>query len=377
MLFSKRSEASPTFKVAFLMPFNTASITYDTLGNVVGKLSVTSQMAIQYYRGAMLALDSLSHAGYTINAYFYDTQGDTNVVYDILYNKSEMLSMNLIIGPFYVDELKIANRFSEHFKIPVVSPYAATTTFIKNNPFYILSKPSLNTHCKALYDYIEMKYNPSRIIFLYPQTEQDRNYANMFENAWKQSSLKPTLYKLTDSTKVNCRQVDLYLMPGVTNIVFIPSTNETFISKMTARLDTLSSQYNIIIVGMPQWRESQTLKVNQLSKLHCIISHYSSLNKNNDYFKRMATRYASNYGASLSEYSIDGYNDAFYYSKSILKKNYTISYSFEQEELLCRSVIVKPQYKSADVQRNGSADYYENVFVKLLQYRNGRLEDLP
>ncbi len=369
--------ASKPFQVAFLMPFNTKSVSYDTLGNVIGKLSPSSQMAIQYYRGAMMALDSLNNAGHNIISFFYDTQSDTSVVYDILFNKTEMLSMDLIIGPFYIDELKIANRFSERFKIPVVSPYSASTSFIKNNPYYILSKPSLNTHCKALYDFVEKKYNPSRVIFLYSETTQDNNYATMFENAQKLSLLRPTLYKFTDSTKFTWDYVDLYLMPEIANIVIIPSTNETFISKMTSRLDSLSSQYNIVLVGMPQWRESQTLKVSQLSKLNCFISHYSSLNKKSDYFKLIATRYSALYGSSLSDYSVDGYNDAFYFTNSLLKKTYNISYSFEEDELISKTARIKPRYKSSQTGQNDLADYYENVFVKILQYRNGRLEDVP
>lgn len=375
--FVNASEQKKPFKVALLLPMGTTQVNYDTLGNVIGKLSNTTQMAIQYYKGVMLALDSLSKSGLSISTYVYDTNGDTTVVQEI-FNKAELLDMNLIIGPFFIDELKIANRFSERYKIPVVSPYSTATGFVKNNPYYVLSKPTLATHCKALYDYIELKHNPSRIILLYTHTEQDRNNEALFENAWKQSLLKPSLYKLTDSTKITCRQVDMYLMPGVNNIVIIPSTNETFISKMTARLDSLSATYTITLVGMPQWRESQTLKVNQLSRLNCVISHYSQLNKNTEAYKHLATVFAARNNAALTDYALDGYNDTFYFVKTLSEQAFYVGYTFPEVELVCKTARIKAQQKSGamtDVKEG--IDYYENIYVKLLQYRNGRLEDIP
>jgi ABC-type branched-subunit amino acid transport system substrate-binding protein len=357
------------------LPFGTSSINYDTSGNVIGKLPSTAQMAIQYYKGVMLALDSLSRSGYKITSNIYDTNGDTLVLQSII-DKAEMPDMDLIIGPFFIDELRKASRFCERFKIPLISPYSTTTSFIKSNPYYILSKPTLSSHCKALYDYMEMKFNPSRIIMLYTNTDQDKNYAALFEQAWKQSALKPSLYKLTDSTKVTYRQVDLYLMPGENNIIIIPSTNETFISKMTAKLDSLSATYNITLIGMPQWRESQTLKVNQLSRLNCIISHYSLLNKSNDAYKKLAVTYANRYNAAITDYAIDGYNDAFYFIKTLSDKRFTAEYNFPQLDMICKQMILVPQSKLSNTIA-ATADYYENKFVKILQYKNGRLEELP
>ncbi len=372
-----RTTSQKPIHVAFLLPFNTARLSYDTLGSLIGKLPASTQMAIQYYRGALLALDSLSNDGFQIVSHFYDTQGDTSIVRDILFNRIEMLSMQLIIGPFYIDELRIANRFSERFKVPVISPYATTTSFIQTNPFYILSKPSLPTHCKTMFEYAINKYNPSKLIFLYTSTEQDKNYYTLFENAWKESAIQPKLYALTDSTKITYKNVDTYLQSGVTNVVIIPSTNETFISNMTAHLDSLVSIYNIVIVGMPQWRESQTLKVNQLSRLNCILSHYTRLNKSGDFYKRVATQYTNLYGSTFSDYSIDGYNDTYYFVKTFASNSYHIDYSFPEESVLGKNIVIKPKYKTSNESENKVAAYYEDIEVKLMQYHNGRLEDIP
>lgn len=367
--------AEKPIRVAFLLPFNTESIKYDTLGNITGNVTTNTQMALNYYKGAMLALDSLSNSGLTIITRIYDTKSDSNVVHELLFNNAEMLNTDIIIGPFFMDELRVANRFSQRFHIPVVSPYVTSTSFVSKSPEYILSKPTLATHCKALSDYIDSIYKPSRVIILLSESQQDKNYYALFENALKQTNSKPSIYKLSDSSSISQDKIELYLVPGSTNIIFISSTNETFISKLTARLETMSTQYQIVLVGMPQWRESQTLKGSQLSKLHCIISHYADLDKNTTYFNHVNKAYINKYALALNEFSMDGYNDTFYFISNQADDS-EWNFTRKPKDALCKQIIIKPRYKSNANSTSTTVDYLENTYVNILQYRDGRLEDV-
>src|SRR5205823_2442760 len=105
--------------------------------------------------------------------------------------------------------------------------------------------------------------------------------------------------------------IEEMLLPTDTNYIFIPSNNENFISSITAKLNGLRSTFNIVVIGLPQWKDSHTLRLDYLANLKCHISSTFWYDKNDAAIALFRNAYDAKYHSPASDYSIQGYNQAF------------------------------------------------------------------
>jgi hypothetical protein len=72
---------------------------------------------------------------------------------------------------------------------------------------------------------------------------------------------------------------------------------------------------------------------------------------------------------------MDGYNDTFYFISNLADDS-DWNLNRTPKDALCKQIIIKPRYKSNANSTSTTADYLENTYVNILQYRDGRLEDV-
>ena len=108
---------SSIVKVALLLPFyldmnDTLKAHNDTrkLTNIYPK----SKTAIQYYSGALLALDTLKSLGYSVDMRVLDVPSDS--VFMALLDSTILDDRSLIVGPLHANQFKkLANRYGFRF----------------------------------------------------------------------------------------------------------------------------------------------------------------------------------------------------------------------------------------------------------------------
>jgi ABC-type branched-subunit amino acid transport system substrate-binding protein len=364
-------------KISILLPFNASTISYDTLGNIIGKVPDKTSMVMDYYRGMMMALDTLSKQGIKIQLHIYDTQGDTNKLKEIL-NKTEIQYSNLIIGPVFNNELPIAARFAARFKIPLVSPFSSSTSFLDKNSYYIIANATIKTHCEKVYEYLSEKYQPKKVILLYNETEIERNYVSYFKNKELQLANDVSFIIMTDSSKVTYNQIMDTLSTIDTNYIIIPSFNETFISNVTRKLNELPSYYKLVVIGMPQWKESQTLRLDYLDKINCIISSTLWNDKNDSSIIKFSDRYSLKYNSALSEIAIEGYDQANYFVNQIHTRGTDIFMIMQEASIKALGesfsfVGVSKQRIYHSENPASPIDYFENKSINVLEFKGGKL----
>lgn len=78
---------------------------------------------IDFYRGALLALEDLKKNGRSLDVSLFDTARSTERVSEIV-RSPEFYGTDLIIGPVYEDEIEPALLYADEYGVPVVSPLA-------------------------------------------------------------------------------------------------------------------------------------------------------------------------------------------------------------------------------------------------------------
>jgi len=368
-------------KLTYLLPFNTDEIPFDTAGNVTKKLSEQTKIALDYYRGAMLALDTVQKGGVRLKAFVYDTQADTARV-RALFNKPEVMQSQLVVGPVYNAQLQTAAPLARKNKVYLLSPFSTVNDFVERNPYYILANSSLPTHCELLYDYAVEQHHPSRILMLYNNNQTDRQYAQYFINREEQARNGIQLVSLTDSSEVPYDRVEEMLSDSGTNVIIVPSVTESFVSSIVRKLGPLTDKYKINLYGMPQWRDFRTVSPSTFDKLNTRITAAMWFDKSDPEIVRFTDRYTKRFGAAPSEYALEGYNQTLFFASFIAAKGNNFDKLLPEygmttagETYHFQTMRRQPLHHTESTNMP-PFDFIENRSVHILEYKAGRLVKL-
>ena len=127
----------------------------------------------------MIAADSIRQKGISINLHVYDVARDANAVRHLL-NQAEFRQMDMVIGPFFPEPLKVVAEFGERNGIAVVSPFFNDISILKGNPNLIQVTPSMQTQLESIAEYIARNYSNQNIILVHNNQPEALEIINNF-----------------------------------------------------------------------------------------------------------------------------------------------------------------------------------------------------
>ena len=141
-----------------LLPFNIAKIESDTINSVASKLKTDKflNMTLDFYSGALVAIDSARTLGLNVNIKILDSQ-ETKTTSNVsnLFAQNNLENSDAIIGPFYQANIeKMAELVSKN-NIPVLSPLSKEIGKPYSNLYQ--SMPSNDAMKNAVFDYMRSK----------------------------------------------------------------------------------------------------------------------------------------------------------------------------------------------------------------------------
>ena len=225
-------------------------------------ISSRSTNAIEFYQGAMLAVDSLKKQGLNAKIDVYDTMRDTERVTQIL-NNPEIKNADLIVGPFVTELVEHVANFSRENGIYFVSPAAVMS--VANNPYMIqVNSGEINT-VATMVNHITGREN-IHVTLIGNTDEADQTlfnaYLNRFNAAYGEDGFT-TLRMSANNLQLPIR----YLRRGMMNVVVIPSSSEAFVNIVTGQLNAQSNSFQINVYGLAAWTKFVNLDLEYLHKL--------------------------------------------------------------------------------------------------------------
>lgn len=334
-------------KVALLLPFDLEATRKE---NIVSKIegdqevlmerenpvvSSRSRSFVEFYEGALMALDSLKKQGVNVQLYTFDTAPDTNKVKQIL-NRPELRSVDLIVGPAYASNLKLVSDFSVSHQIKMVYPLSSVNPVLNENPYLF----QVNTPDSLLFDqysnYIVKQRENMRIVVLksaVPNDEEDK-LAMMIKNKLYLKYLPqgkiPDFMEIAFSEQ-NVQGVEALLSHDKENLVVIPSPDEADVSKIITTLHGVSESTDVKIklIGFGSWLRFQTIDAEEIHDLDTEILTPYVLDHQNSVVQDFSAKYRAWYyteplavspyfirsgrDAKYSRYGIWGFDVMFYF----------------------------------------------------------------
>ena len=198
------STVAPSKKqIALLLPFNISKISSDTAVTIQARLKKDSflNLTLEFYTGALMAIDSAKKLGLNVNFKIYDSQetrNSSNVVN--LVRNQNLSEVDAVIGPFYPQYVEKVAELLEDANVPVISPLRETTNTYPN---LFVSMPSANQLRDGMLQYLR-KTNGNTIALIDPKRNATRayiqsNYSDVFiapldeKGRIKMDSIRPKL----------------------------------------------------------------------------------------------------------------------------------------------------------------------------------------
>ncbi len=270
---------------------------------------------LEFYQGALLAIDELQKNGYSINLYVYDTERSRQRTREII-RKAEMEEMDLIIGPVNFWNLEIVADFARQHEIPMVSPFSSDQEIVRYNPYVFQVTPSYDIEFKSWAEYISDFYDKTIILVhdgdstLYHKVQFLKD--EVFNKIAEKADLEDVIFKevkMNDSVYVDMAHV---LTQDGENLVVVPSENEAYVSNVISPLFYLLDQYKIEVAGMPQWNKFRNIDLEYFHKLK--MSYFTSFYVDYDKpeMKAFINRFREVYYTEPYRVSPRGYNPSVY-----------------------------------------------------------------
>ncbi|MBI3500825.1 MAG: ABC transporter substrate-binding protein [Bacteroidetes bacterium] len=338
-----------------------------------------TKMGIEFYEGIKMAYDSLKKQGFKGHLHIYDAGVDSAGMAKLL-SKPELKTMNLFIGPLSSKKFEAVLKIARENKINIVSPTLQGNTILLGNPNVSKTTPSYATQAEALAKYAAEKFAGQNIILFNSASAKDKPYINMFRKTINPllkkanadtvkevtfTTLKDFLIHAETQPNPNKEIKTFKVLSAKPNIVVIPSTNPSIVTEAVNKLFLYTQQNgdSIIVLGMSNFQEIESLDFGYLNALHVIISSYELVDYNNPQTKKIILNYRSDYKTEPTRYVFSGFDAGYFYLSGLQK--YGTALQSKLPELKQKGIQTEFNFVQSDI-----ASGYENKGVGIMKFEN-------
>ena len=293
------------YTVALIVPFSatksTTTLLAGTKKNTPPKIESPAIKYISFYHGVTLALDSLAHKGLNVCLNVYDVNNELEM--GQLLEKPEMQTTDLIIGIIYVNAVKKISDFSQQHNIPLINVASSRNDILEGYPNVAKITPDENAVSLATQRIVPENINSNILIIRRNETSHTKNIEQL-------KTLYPH-YKEFLSEGKNMSGAVSSLDSHKPNFVFMFSENTTEILDVMRVFDEKRKQYDITLVGYPNWNAVEKLDFHyaQNLKLHFIANQ--SINYNEQRVQDFVSTFRNRFNNDPNMLAFQGYDIAY------------------------------------------------------------------
>ena len=296
--------------VALILPF--------MLETKTPSVSSDQSKMVEYYEGFLLAIDSLKHAGVSINLYVFDS-GDAKTSIAPLLENEAMSRMDIIFGPMHASHIAAAATFAKQHSIPLVLPFARDVDQVYENPMiFQVNTPQSYLNSEVFDHFFTTFRNPNVIFFGNDEPEP-------FCKALQQELMQRGFSYSTNraDTTSNVTHLMQYCNPAADNVVMLTTSDHNVLSKMlpTFQLMARDTLAEIHLFGYPQYQIYSTSHLDAFYE--CDTYFYSQFYTNNTLpdaiaFHRLFSRsYMRDIVNRYPKYAILGFDTGYYFLRAL------------------------------------------------------------
>ena len=261
-------------KLALLLPFNLAKIESDTANSTQSRLKKDKflNLTLDFYAGALMAIDSAKVLGLNIEVTILDSQETKNSSnIEQLTQVYQLKTMDAVIGPFYQTNVEKLASVLESSNTPVISPLSKEIGNKYSNLFQ--SMPSSDAMRSAVLEYMETK-NGNIIAVVDPKKSSVKQYLHDAQSDINFLGFSAKGTVVADSLRVSLKKDRL-------NYVLLASESTNMILATLNAMLSVQKEYQmqLVILEPNETFDFEEIPLEKLTKLKLL---YPSMSRPND-----------------------------------------------------------------------------------------------
>ena len=319
---NKTKADSSMVKVALLLPFyldlNDSLKAYSNNKSIIYP---KSKVALDFYFGFQLGIDSLTKLGYNIDLMLIDITNDS--IFNSILESNILDDREYIFGPIYIRQFEnLAKFYGYDSKKKLISPLSFMS--VKNNfrnVFQVV--PLSNIQISALIEYITNTNIDNDLIII--GHEEESELISYTKNKLKSKMSKIDFQILTfNKNQLSDRELLKSKLKIDENNIIVPSNDRSFVSRL---LPTLGSMEDTVfnLYGLYTWNRFDNLDYNDLVSLNV---HLPSLfvDDKSQFYRDFLINYYSKYFSYPENYAYTAYMQCMYF----LSKEFKTLFNFKK-----------------------------------------------
>lgn len=250
-----KSGNSERKKLVLLLPFNLSKIEGDTVNSTTTRLKKDKflNMTLDFYSGALMAIDSAKTIGIPVDVSIFDSQETKNSSnISAIHQQHNLQSADAIIGPFYQNNVEKTAALLGSSNVAVISPLSKD---IGNSfPNLYQTIPTSDALKRAVFDYMMAK-GGNIIAVVDKKKESARQF---IQQNYKEVHFSPLL----ENGSFSAESFKALLVKDKINYVVLASENTGMIKWTMAAMMSVMAKYNVELVIM---EPNETLDTDEIS----------------------------------------------------------------------------------------------------------------
>lgn len=271
---TKSLSASKRKQLTLLLPFNISKIQSDTVNSTSSRLKKDKflNMTLDFYSGALMAIDSAKILNMNIDVKIFDSQETKNSSsIATIIQQNNLQETDLVIGPFYQTNVEKTAGILSKNNVPVISPLSKETGILYEN--LIQTMPSAEYMRDAMFDYMNSK--AANIIgIIDPKKVSTKRYIT-------ENHKNVKFVSFDEKGAVSLESLKSLLLKNQKNFVVLETAN-TYMIKIimnTLLVSMADYQIQLVILEPNEKLDSDEIVTANLAKLNLL---YPSLAREND-----------------------------------------------------------------------------------------------
>ena len=292
-------------QLALLLPFNISKIESDTINSTQARLKKDKflNLTLDFYSGALMAIDSAKVLGMNIDIKILDSQetkNSSNVA--TLVQQNNLQNMDAIVGPFYQSNVEKLAELLEPTKTPVISPLSKEIGKKYTNLYQ--SMPSAEFLRNSIFDFMKAK-NGNIIAVVDTKKGSVKQYIQEMQPNVRIAGLSEKGTFVADSLKVLFQKDKL-------NYVVLASESTGMILAATNAMLAAQKDYQVQLVILEQndTFDFEEISLTRLTKLKLLYPSLSRPNES-DEANQFDVKYKKVNKIIPNQYAIRGFDVMF------------------------------------------------------------------
>lgn len=290
-----------------------------------------TQIVLDFYEGAKLAVDTLQGQNINISLRAYDTERSVDKLKKYL-ETEELKRTDLIIGPLFQEESKIVQEFSMVNKINMIHPISNSTEFVGTNPYAFLFQPSAETLGKKSAGYLADRLKKKDCMVFYGPTKKDSTLAASFISEATAKGIT-----VLGSFEINPREtgkvnqilttatefdefkypIEFTLRKDSLHSIFVASDDPLIYTKVVGAKETRND--STILIGSENWLDDNVVEFDKYQTLGLILTSPNYKKPSDPEMRAFERKYLTTHGKQATNMARLGFELLMFVGQQLQK----------------------------------------------------------